>query len=78
MEIIEGLAPGDRIATSGNFLIESESRMRLAAAGMYGDVTKDPVCGLNVDESKAKAAGFQSTFKNQTFYFCLRGVPKTF
>ena len=44
--------------------------MRLAAAGIFGEATKDPVCGLNVDESKAKAAGFQSTFENQTYYFC--------
>ena len=44
--------------------------MKLAAAGMYGEVTKDPVCGLNVDETKAKAAGLQSSYKNQTYYFC--------
>lgn len=78
IEIVEGLAPGDRIATSGNFLIDSESRLKLAAAGMYGEVTKDPVCGLNVDESKAKAAGLQSTFKNQTFYFCSEECQKHF
>ena len=40
---------------SGNFLIDSESRMKLAAAGMLGKVAKDPVCGLNVDESKPPA-----------------------
>ena len=45
---------------------------------MFGEVTKDPVCGLNVDESKAKAAGFQSTFKNQTFYFCSEGCQQHF
>jgi len=44
--------------------------MRLAAAGMYGQVNKDPVCGLNVDESKAEAAGFASTFESKTYYFC--------
>ena len=63
---------------SGNFLIDSESRMRLAAAGMFGEVTKDPVCGLNVDESKAKAAGFQGTFKNQNYYFCSAGCKEHF
>ena len=70
VEIVKGLEPGETIVISGNFLIDSESRMRLAAAGIFGEVTKDPVCGLNVDESKAKAAGFQSTFENQTYYFC--------
>ena len=78
VEIIEGLKPGERIVVSGNFLIDSESRMRLAAAGMFGEVTKDPVCGLKVDESKAKAAGFQSTYKNQTYYFCSAGCKEHF
>jgi Cu(I)/Ag(I) efflux system membrane fusion protein len=77
-EIVEGLAPGERIVVSGNFLIDSESRMRLAAAGMFGEVTKDPVCGLKVDESKAKAAGFQSTYQNRTYYFCSAGCKKHF
>ena len=78
VEIIEGLEPGERIVVSGNFLIDSESRMKLAAAGMFGEVTKDPVCGLNVDESKAKAAGFPSTFKDQTYYFCSEGCKQHF
>ena len=77
-EIIEGLEPGERIVVSGNFLIDSESRMRLAAAGMFGEVTKDPVCGLNVDESKSKAAGFQATYKNQAYYFCSPGCKEHF
>jgi RND family efflux transporter MFP subunit len=77
-EIIEGLEPGERIVVSGNFLIDSESRMRLAAAGMFGEITKDPVCGLNVDESKAKAAGFQAAHKNQTYYFCSAGCKEHF
>ncbi len=34
VEIVEGLTPGEPIVASGNFLIDSESRMRLAAAGL--------------------------------------------
>ena len=75
---LKGLEPGEKIVVSGNFLVDSESRMRLAAAGMYGEVTKDPVCGLNVDQTKAKAAGFQSTYKNQTYYFCSEGCRHHF
>jgi YHS domain-containing protein len=52
--------------------------MRLAAAGMFGEVTKDPVCGLNVDKSKAKAAGFHGTYKDQTYYFCSAGCKEHF
>jgi RND family efflux transporter MFP subunit len=77
-EIVEGLEPGEHIVVSGNFLIDSESRMRLAAAGMFGEITKDPVCGLNVDASKAKAAGFQVTHKNQTYNFCSAGCKEHF
>ena len=78
VEIVKGLEPGEKIVVSGNFLIDSESRMRLAAAGMFGEVTKDPVCGLNVDESKAKAAGFQASIKDQTYYFCSEGCRQQF
>jgi len=42
VEIREGLKPGESIVISGNFLIDSESRMKLAAAGMFGEVSKDP------------------------------------
>ncbi len=34
VEIVDGLKPGDQIVTSGTFLIDSESRMKLAAAGL--------------------------------------------
>lgn len=78
IEIVQGLKPGERIVISGNFLIDSESRMRLAAAGMFGEVTKDPVCGLNVGESKAKSAGLQSIFKDRTYYFCSEGCKQHF
>ena len=70
VEILEGLKPGESIVISGNFLIDSESRIKLAAAGFFGEVTRDPVCGLNVDASKAKAAGWQSTFNHKTYSFC--------
>jgi RND family efflux transporter MFP subunit len=36
VEILKGLAPGERIVTSGTFLLDSESRMKLAAAGASG------------------------------------------
>jgi membrane fusion protein, copper/silver efflux system len=78
VEIVKGLDPGEKIIISGNFFIDSESRMRLAAAGMFGEVTKDPVCGLNVDESKAKAADLLSQFKDQTYYFCSEGCKQHF
>jgi RND family efflux transporter MFP subunit len=34
LEILKGLKPGERIAISGNFLIDSESQLKAAAGGM--------------------------------------------
>lgn len=36
IQILSGLAGGERIVTSGNFLIDSESQMKAAAGGMGG------------------------------------------
>ena len=69
VEILQGLAAGERIVVSGAFLFDSESRMELAAAGMAGGLTKDPVCGLEVSPRKAEKAGRKSTYQGKTYYF---------
>ena len=56
----EGSEQGERALVSGNFLVDSESRMKLAAAGMYGEVSQDPVSRTYVDEDKAAAKGLES------------------
>ncbi|MCX6929705.1 MAG: efflux RND transporter periplasmic adaptor subunit [Verrucomicrobia bacterium] len=53
VEILEGLEAGDEIVVAGNFLVDSESRMKLAASSMPGRPAKDLVCGMRVDEAKA-------------------------
>jgi Cu(I)/Ag(I) efflux system membrane fusion protein len=63
VEIVKGLMPGEKIVVSGTFLIDSESRMKAAAAGIYGETSTDPICGMEVDISKAKAAGRISEYK---------------
>lgn len=70
VEITDGLKAGEHIVVSGNFLIDSESRMKLAAAGLYGASVKDPVCGTEVYTGKAEAAGLKTELEGQTFYFC--------
>jgi Cu(I)/Ag(I) efflux system membrane fusion protein len=45
IEIVEGLKPGESIVVAGNFLIDSESRMNLAVAGMQGGSGKPPASG---------------------------------
>jgi Cu+-exporting ATPase len=36
-------------------------------AGCGGEMAKDPVCGMTIDEKTAKG---QSEYKGQTYYFC--------
>jgi Cu(I)/Ag(I) efflux system membrane fusion protein len=78
VQVTQGLMPGERIVVSGNFLLDSESRMKLAAAGVHGASAIDPVCGMTVDEGKAKAAGRLSQYQGQNFYFCNDGCKKRF
>lgn len=70
VEIVEGLIPGEQIVVSGNFLIDSESRMNLAAAGLFGTPEKDPVCGMEVYSGKMKKTGWTSVYADTTYYFC--------
>jgi RND family efflux transporter MFP subunit len=70
VEIVRGLMPGERIVLAGNFFIDSESRLQAAALGIYGAVSLDPVCGMEVDEARAKVAGMTSDHAGRTYYFC--------
>lgn len=72
VEIISGLKEGEKIATSGNFLIDSESKMELAASGMHETLSKDPVNGADVSVNKALKAGRKSHYKGKTYYFSSR------
>jgi YHS domain-containing protein len=38
-------------------------------------MAKDPVCGMEVDESKAAAT---SDYKGQTYFFCAKGCKVAF
>jgi Cu(I)/Ag(I) efflux system membrane fusion protein len=70
--IAGGLKPGDNVVVAGMFLLDSESRLRLAAAAappppaMNGaKSTNDPVCGMD-----ASHADFHSEYRNKTYRFC--------
>jgi multidrug efflux pump subunit AcrA (membrane-fusion protein)/YHS domain-containing protein len=77
VQIVKGLAAGERIVVAGNFLIGSESRLKEAAAGMYAPV-KDVVCGMEVDKGKAEAAGKQSQYGGKAYYFCSEQCKRKF
>ncbi len=78
IEITRGLSAGERIVISGTFLIDSESRMKAAAAGMQEKtrvskaikLVRDPVCGMEVNADEAKTAGRIADHNHVTYYFC--------
>lgn len=69
VEITSGLKPGEKIVLSGNFLIDSESKMELAASGRYGTLARDPVSGSDVAVKKAEKTGRASVYKGKLYYF---------
>jgi Cu(I)/Ag(I) efflux system membrane fusion protein len=70
VEISRGLMNGERIVVSGTFMIDSESRMQAAAMGIYDEGAQDPVCGMYIDEKKARAAGRTAKAGSEKYYFC--------
>ncbi len=52
IEIVEGLQAGEKIVVSGNFLIDSESRMKLAAARLMTDTVASPGKELPMNASE--------------------------
>lgn len=78
VQVLQGLTAGERIVVSGNFLLDSESRMKLAAAGVYGTVATDPVCGMTVDEPKARAANCMAEHLGKVYFFCNDGCKADF
>jgi RND family efflux transporter MFP subunit len=59
LEVLKGLTPGERIVTSGNFLIDSESQLKSSAAGMAGH-QHGSAGGAGKTSSPAKPAAGQS------------------
>lgn len=70
VEIVSGLVPGERIVVSGTFLVDSESKMKTAAAGIGSEPRLDPVCRMYVDEERARSAGLFVEGRGETFFFC--------
>lgn len=78
IEITGGLLPGDKVIISGNFLIDSESRMRTASSNTEDKMSQDPVCGRYVDEEKAEFFKRIAAYANETFYFCSEECKRAF
>lgn len=84
IEVTNGLIAGEKIVVAGNFLIDSESRMKLAFAETEQSIAKsllpaiDPVCGMLVDKTKAANTGMSSVHEGQNFYFCMADCKQSF
>lgn len=59
VEVVKGLTAGERIVVSGNFLMDSESRMKLAAAGLHGDIAPDTSLGTHPGVAEAQRDGLR-------------------
>jgi YHS domain-containing protein len=70
VEITAGVLPGEQIAVSGTFLLDSESRMKLAAHEPKTPRQKDPVCHMEVDPQQALVVNRTSMHSGKTYYFC--------
>lgn len=70
VEITHGLMSGETIVISGNFLMDSESRMQQAGLPIAGKAGRDPVCLMNIDEVQARMKGHLVPYKGQTYFFC--------
>ena len=41
-------------------------------------MAKDVVCGMDVDQQQARAAGLTSEYQGQTYFFCAKGCKTEF
>jgi membrane fusion protein, copper/silver efflux system len=90
--VTSGLAVGDKVVTSGNFLIDSESKMRSSAlvspiaikeanlsSGQNDALAfRDPVCGMQLDSTSASSAGHSEKYQGELFHFCSDKCQKKF
>jgi RND family efflux transporter MFP subunit len=78
VQIVSGLEAGERIVTSANFFLDSETRMQQAAAAAMPEMapgnpaasatgSKDPVCGMDL---KSAATQYQGDYAGEHFHFC--------
>jgi len=81
--VLRGLEEGDRVVTSGNFLIDSESRIRSAKVvsnNSKADIASnhDPVCGMPLADKRAHDGPYTAKYHGETFSFCSEKCQKKF
>jgi membrane fusion protein, copper/silver efflux system len=82
VQIVKGLAAGEQLVVSGLFLLDSESRLQLAAAAAERPAARpsqasetDPVCGMPVAPA---AAHSHLVYEGVSYYFCSGSCRRSF
>jgi RND family efflux transporter MFP subunit len=91
VQIVKGLEAGERIAVAGLFLLDSESRLQLAAAASSTPMASmqsaaprrkpaasngtDPVCGMTLETAKASHT---TEYEGATYFFCSEDCKRKF
>ena len=79
VEIVAGLKPGEQIAISGNFLIDSESRMKLAAAGFFRrSHVRIRSAVLMWMPIRPRTLGLKREIRGKSYFFCSEACQKHF
>jgi len=84
--LAKGVAEGDRIVVAGNFLLDSESRMRATPVSVIRsqpevetavqhEALRDPVCGMTLSHSDPNLV---ERYQGETFSFCSDSCRKKF
>lgn len=86
-----GLEVGERVVVAGNFMIDSESRMRATtiapsdppadhphSANVSPNSVVDPVCGMAVSPEQLKEAKYSQRYRGRTLVFCSEQCLKDF
>jgi len=84
--LARGVAEGERIVVAGNFLLDSESRMRGTTlsvpesqpeitAAVQREALRDPVCGMKLSHSDPRMV---ERYHGETFSFCSESCRKKF
>ncbi len=82
VEVLSGLNEGEAVVVSGLFLLDSESRLRMASAAPAPPDKKpaagkavDPVCGMEIEIASATP---KSEYQGLQYYFCSQDCKKQF